>query len=594
MAEIELKTIETVSNQPFRKLVTTIGELPSAFIESMSYYEMLAWLVNWLENTVIPTVNNNAEAVEELQGLFVELKTFVDNYFENLDVQEEINNKLDQMTEDGTLQEIIAEYLNTKAVFGFDTVSDMQSATNLIDGSYAKTLGFHSKNDGGAALYKIREITNSDVIDNRFIISIGSNNLIAELITSSPVNICQVGGSQNFSSVCNALLSEGKSIYVPKLNFTADSTITITSNNTMFICDGNITFSDTNSVLLSVQSHRNKIEMNGRYTCGSSNTFLELGGGTNAWNNTIFINDVASSKIGILVNPNGAKGVQYARCTFNQINASEKGIYFNPGNDGKPWINANTFIGGELKAPYGVVAEKGSNQTDRFNDNYFQRIGFGGTITCALSLQFMQNCWFEHLRISEGLTGTYDIVIDNCINLTIDNEHTLSIPKINVINCSDSNYTTITARSFVDSGGNYICNKIIYVDNDGFVPKDNMWRYRTIDLHRYSDTNTELILPAYYFDDILVSVGADSGNLDLTYTLPDIFNRGVKSFYLLIVFKDATTSITVKTSGNTQVIKFDAADNERINHKLYYCEHSGKGSSNLPDWKVTEVTLING
>lgn len=111
MAEIELKTIETVSNQPFRKLVTTIGELPSAFIESMSYYEMLAWMVNWLENTVIPAVNNNAEAVEELQGLFVDLKTFVDNYFENLDVQEEINNKLDQMAEDGTLERLIGEYI---------------------------------------------------------------------------------------------------------------------------------------------------------------------------------------------------------------------------------------------------------------------------------------------------------------------------------------------------------------------------------------------------------------------------------------------------------------------------------------------------
>lgn len=116
MAEIELKTIETVSNQPFRKLVTTIGELPSAFIESMSYYEMLAWLVNWLENTVIPAVNNNAEAVKELQRLFVELKNFVDNYFENLDVQEEINNKLDEMAESGELEALIINYFKQQEV----------------------------------------------------------------------------------------------------------------------------------------------------------------------------------------------------------------------------------------------------------------------------------------------------------------------------------------------------------------------------------------------------------------------------------------------------------------------------------------------
>lgn len=51
------------------------------------------------------------ETVDEFIAKFVELKDFVDTYFENLDVQEEINNKLDAMVEDGTLQEIIGNYL---------------------------------------------------------------------------------------------------------------------------------------------------------------------------------------------------------------------------------------------------------------------------------------------------------------------------------------------------------------------------------------------------------------------------------------------------------------------------------------------------
>ena len=46
------------------------------------------------------------------------------------------------MAESGELQEIMASYLNSKAVFGFNTVSDLKNATNLIDGSYAKTLGY--------------------------------------------------------------------------------------------------------------------------------------------------------------------------------------------------------------------------------------------------------------------------------------------------------------------------------------------------------------------------------------------------------------------------------------------------------------------
>lgn len=49
--------------------------------------------------------------VEEYIAKFVELKNFVDNYFDNLDVQEEVNNKLDAMVEDGTLQTLLSNYL---------------------------------------------------------------------------------------------------------------------------------------------------------------------------------------------------------------------------------------------------------------------------------------------------------------------------------------------------------------------------------------------------------------------------------------------------------------------------------------------------
>ena len=47
------------------------------------------------------------ETVEEYIAKFVELKDFVDTYFENLDVQEEINNKLDEMLGDGTLETLL-------------------------------------------------------------------------------------------------------------------------------------------------------------------------------------------------------------------------------------------------------------------------------------------------------------------------------------------------------------------------------------------------------------------------------------------------------------------------------------------------------
>ena len=107
MSDINLNSIKTVDTQPFKHFVMTIGELPTSFVDSMTYYEMLAWFVNYLENTIIPAVNNNAECVEELQAAFIELKGYVDNYFDNLDVQEEINNKLDDMVEQGNCKRLL-------------------------------------------------------------------------------------------------------------------------------------------------------------------------------------------------------------------------------------------------------------------------------------------------------------------------------------------------------------------------------------------------------------------------------------------------------------------------------------------------------
>ena len=106
-----LKNIETIES-PFRRFVTTIGVFPTAFTYAMTYYECLAYLVKYLEETVIPAVNDNAEALAELQSLFVELKSYVDNYFDNLDVQQEINNKLERMAQNGKLYEIIKPFVS--------------------------------------------------------------------------------------------------------------------------------------------------------------------------------------------------------------------------------------------------------------------------------------------------------------------------------------------------------------------------------------------------------------------------------------------------------------------------------------------------
>ena len=104
-------TIEASHLRPFSKFIMSIGELPTSYLDSLSYAEQVTWFCDYLQNNVIPAINNNADALEEVQNLMTQLQEYVDNYFTNLDVQEEINNKLDQMAEDGTLTELIGNYV---------------------------------------------------------------------------------------------------------------------------------------------------------------------------------------------------------------------------------------------------------------------------------------------------------------------------------------------------------------------------------------------------------------------------------------------------------------------------------------------------
>ena len=174
---------------PFKRFCMTIGELPSSYTETMTYYEMLVWFTNYLQNTLIPAINNNGEAVTELQEKYIELKDYVDNYFENLDVQEEINNKLDDMAEHGELSEIIAAYLQMASVLGYDTKSALKGAENVISGSICKTLGDSSYSDGDGHFYKIRDLEGGDVIDDDELVGLTNfPTLVAEKIADYYIN----------------------------------------------------------------------------------------------------------------------------------------------------------------------------------------------------------------------------------------------------------------------------------------------------------------------------------------------------------------------------------------------------------------------
>jgi hypothetical protein len=173
---------------PFKWFVLENFPFIEADFDALTNWQLFCKLGQEM-NKIINSVNTSGEQVQTLTDAFNKLQDYVNNYFKNLDVQEEINNKLDEMANSGELTEIIAQYLQLAGLLCFNTLNELKNATNIVAGSFTKTFGKNSYNDGLGEFYKIRNITNDDIVDEINIIKINnSDTLIAELIKNATID----------------------------------------------------------------------------------------------------------------------------------------------------------------------------------------------------------------------------------------------------------------------------------------------------------------------------------------------------------------------------------------------------------------------
>ena len=114
-----------MNNKPFRFWCQKV--LPLVYDDSLSYYELLCKVVNYL-NDAFDDLKNIISSLDELKNGIEELKTYVDTYFDNLDLQSVIDNKIDELIQTGAFQEMlfktiggstgvqVGEYLATRYV----------------------------------------------------------------------------------------------------------------------------------------------------------------------------------------------------------------------------------------------------------------------------------------------------------------------------------------------------------------------------------------------------------------------------------------------------------------------------------------------
>lgn len=144
--------------KPFRFWCQKV--LPLVYEDALSYYELLC--------KVVAKLNEVIDQSNELSEAFQQLKEYVDNYFTNLNVQEEINNKLDEMAADGTLADLISAYIKDNMSMYYNVWLDgihgnPASAPTAVSQSALITVAIqHAIAAGKAGLYFPNYISNDN------------------------------------------------------------------------------------------------------------------------------------------------------------------------------------------------------------------------------------------------------------------------------------------------------------------------------------------------------------------------------------------------------------------------------------------------
>ena len=147
--------------------------LPIVYDDSLSYYELLNKVVLYLNNTIsdVATAETNIENINDtvehnmdaLLTAYNLLQGYVNDYFENLDVQEEINNKLDEMASSGALTDLLAPLIPDLVTNWLSAHVNPVGSAVVVDNSLTVS--------GAAADAKIagqRISTNKTAIENNF------------------------------------------------------------------------------------------------------------------------------------------------------------------------------------------------------------------------------------------------------------------------------------------------------------------------------------------------------------------------------------------------------------------------------------------
>ena len=154
--------------------------------DALTDYELLCLVVDYLNN-VIKNQNEQNDSITRMYNAFLTLQTYVNNtkdtledafntldnyvrnYFNNLDVQDEVNNALDELVASGQMDEIFAQYTHKLNWFYITTSNTEVEINTMFQTPGAKVIEFEKGTYD--FLQPIRVNANTKVILNNSIIN---------------------------------------------------------------------------------------------------------------------------------------------------------------------------------------------------------------------------------------------------------------------------------------------------------------------------------------------------------------------------------------------------------------------------------------
>lgn len=498
--------------------------------------------------------------------------TDLENYFNNLDVQEEIDNKLDEMVESGELENIISQYIELATTYVYNTVDDMINATNLINGSYARTSGFYQYDDKGGAYYKVRTKEVSDTPDNIHLFELNDNTLVAELIVND-YNLAKFGAKsgEDITDIIEYVLSiipDGETLYIPTGEFSISNALNIdkvinilgTSNQ---VNKGSIlTFNNTNGLIL----NNSNIEIKHLYIKGTNKPNYS----------TLDISNDVFGIAGIICNYSN----DYTSGAIKVENCNITG--FNVGIVMYSARTVNKWAGAYRKFINNVITYNDIGYLVKDMATYNSIIGNIISSNEKFGIYASSNIGYQNLE-----------VIDTDLEVNGDNT-SFTTTKTSFGVYSGENTTIRFSHCYLENLSLFVNNGIIVLDNSyihnnvhcfgigQIVSNNSHGMYGNVlnygdDLATNSGTSTNVtITNSYGTDRQQIRIQCD-GSGNNWVDLPDLTNLTLPAKYIKFIKFECDVKVVngyqVNNFGiypSTNVVAMDSGGNDRINQNLNY------------------------